>query len=62
MPYRNSVLNIIDNVPIWDARRKVGRLGELQRLANGAPYRYMYREFFPQLRVAAYIKVLYDNY
>jgi hypothetical protein len=40
----------------------IGRLGELQRLANGVPYRYMYREFFPQLRVAAYIKVLYDNY
>jgi hypothetical protein len=61
MPYRYSVLDIIDNTPIWDSRRKVGRLGELQRLANGAPYRYMYREFFPQLRVAAYIKVLYDN-
>jgi hypothetical protein len=61
MPSRNRVLNIIDNVPIWDSNRKVGRLGELMRLDGGAPYRYMYNEFFPQLRVATYVKVLYDN-
>ena len=61
MPSRDKVLDIIDNVPIWDAKKKVGRLGALQRLDGGVPYKYMYKEFFPQLRVATYVKVLYDN-
>jgi hypothetical protein len=61
MSYRDQVLNIIDHTPIWDARRKTGRLGELMRLAGGEPYRQMEREFFPQLRIASDIKVLYDN-
>ena len=61
MPSRDKVLYIIDNVPIWDANRQVGRLGELMRLDGGNPYRYMYKEFFPKLRVATYVKILYDN-
>lgn len=61
MPSREAVLNIIDNTPIWDARRQVGRHGELMRLNGGNTYRYMAREFFPKLRNAAYIKVYYRN-
>lgn len=61
MPSRGAILDIIDNTPVWDARRQVGRHGELMRLDGGDPYRYMLREFFPKLRNAAYIKVYYRN-
>ena len=61
MPSRRAVLDIIDNTPVWDAQRQTGRHGELMRLDGGDTYRYMMREFFPQLRNAAYIKVYYRN-
>ena len=61
MAYRDRILNIIDNVPEWDSGRKVGRHGELMRLGGGEPYRYMLRNFFPELRNATYIKVYYEN-
>ena len=49
MPSRQAVLDIIDNTPVWDAQRQIGRHGELMRLGGGAPYRYMLREFFPDM-------------
>ena len=55
MPYREQVLNIIDNTP--DFRRQA----ELMRLGGGAPYRYMLNNLFPELRNATYIKVYYEN-
>ena len=55
MPYRDQVLNIIDNTP--DYRRQA----ELMRLGGGAPYRYMLNNLFPELRNATYIKVYYEN-
>lgn len=55
------IMEIIDNTPIWDSYRKVGRHGELMRLNSGTPYRYMLANFFPRLRQAAYIKVYYEN-
>ena len=61
MLYRGRVLDIIDNVPIWDSYRNIGRHGELMRLGGGEPYRYMMQHFFPELRQAAYIKVYYEN-
>lgn len=61
MPSRQAVLDIIDNTPVWDAQRQIGRHGELMRLGGGAPYRYMLREFFPDMRNAAYIRVYYRN-
>lgn len=61
MPWQSAVLDIIDNTPVWDARRQTGRHGELMRLDGGGPYRHMLREFFPELRNAAYIKVYYKN-
>ncbi len=61
MSMRGAVLDIIDNIPVWDAQRRRGRLGELMRLDGGDPYRYILREFFPKLRNAAYIKIYYRN-
>lgn len=61
MPDRQRVLDIIDTTPVWDVRRNVGRLGELMRLSGGEPYRYMFRNFFPELRNATYIRVYFEN-
>ncbi|WP_307756627.1 OmpA family protein [uncultured Alistipes sp.] len=61
MYQKYSIIDVIDNTPVWDSYRKVGRHGELMRLDGGTPYRYMVREFFPKLRQAAYIKVYYEN-
>ena len=61
MADREKVLDIIDNTPTWDARRNVGRHGELMRLSGGETYRYMLRNFFPELRNAAYIRAYYEN-
>ncbi len=61
MYQKYNVIDIIDTVPVWDGGRNRGRSGELMRLDGGDPYRYMLREFFPQLRQAAFIKVYYEN-
>ncbi len=58
---KETVLYIIDNVPVWDARRETGRRVQLMRLNGGETYNYMLKNFFPQLRQAAYIKVYYEN-
>jgi outer membrane protein OmpA-like peptidoglycan-associated protein len=58
---KQQVLNILETVPEWDARRQVGRLGEIMRLHSGSTYRYMLREFFPKMRNATYIKVFYQD-
>ena len=60
MPRKAEVLRIIDTVPIWDAVRKVGREGELMRLGGGGPYRYMLTNFFPKLRNATYVRVVFE--
>ncbi len=61
MKDREKVLYIIDNVPVWDSRRETGRRVRLMQLNGGETYNYMLRNFFPQLRQAAYIKVYYEN-
>lgn len=61
MAEKQRILDIIDHMPVWDGSRNAGRLGELMRLDGGRPYRYMLRNFFPQLRQAAYIKVYYKD-
>jgi outer membrane protein OmpA-like peptidoglycan-associated protein len=58
---KRAVLDIIDNTPVWDSRRQVGRLGQIMRLNGGATYRYLLREHFPYLRSGALIKVYYQN-
>lgn len=54
MPYRDEVLDVLDNTPVWifDARNRVvgGRKKRLMDLRGGEPYRYMLRKFFPDLR------------
>ncbi len=61
MPSKQRVLEIIDTVPVWDPATGRGREEELMRIDGGRPYRYMYQNFFPLLRNAAYIKIYYDN-
>jgi outer membrane protein OmpA-like peptidoglycan-associated protein len=61
MPWANRVIDIIDNVPIWDSYSMVGREGALMRLDGGNPYRYMLRNLYPQLRNAAYIQVFFED-
>jgi hypothetical protein len=61
MPDRARVLEVIDNVPIWDAARQVGREGVLMRMNGGRSYRYMLEYFFPRLRHAALVWVYYEN-
>lgn len=54
MPYRDEVLNVLDNTPVWIFNEKNqivgGRKQRLMDLRGGEPYRYMLREFFPDLR------------
>ena len=61
MDSRQEVLHIIDTAPVWDAAKKVGRLGLLMKLKGGKPYRHMKQHFFPKLRNAGYIKVFYES-
>ena len=54
MPYKEDVLHLLDNTPLWifDADGKVvsGRKKELMELHGGRPYRYMLQHLFPELR------------
>lgn len=54
MEYRNDVLHVLDNTPIWiyDSLGQIvdGRKKRLMELHGGNPYRYMYETFFPDLR------------
>ncbi len=61
MPEKAKILHIIDHTPIWDAKAQVGRLGQLMRLNQGDPYRYMLKNFFPKLRNATCVKIYYKN-
>jgi hypothetical protein len=56
-----SVLDIIDNVPVWDTWGGYDRETELKRLNSGETYRYMLRTLYPELREAAFITVFYKN-
>ncbi len=56
---KQMVLDIIDRYPVWGPEG--GRESKLMRLRGGETYRYMYRNFFPNLREAAYIMVYYKD-
>ena len=56
MPYKQEVLDIIDNYSIEE-----GRETKLINLHLGVPYRYIKEQFFPQLRCSNYIQVFYDK-
>lgn len=53
MPWRDEVLDIIRNTPVWivrDGKVVDGRKRRLGMLQGGEPWRYMERHFFPELR------------
>lgn len=61
MPLRETVLEIIDNVPLkqFDEQGRLvdGRKNRLMSLDCGEPYRYMLKHFFPDLRSSAVVVV-----
>lgn len=61
MAYRQEVLDVIDHTPVWDVQKKTGRMGQLQSLHGGKAYRYLREHFFPQLRLAGYVRVYYES-
>jgi len=54
MRYRSEVLDLIDNVDVFQGREK-----KLMDLKGGVPYKYMFKNFFPALRRVE-ITVNYD--
>lgn len=53
MPYRDEVLDILHNTPVWvirDGRVVDGRTRQLGMLRGGAAWRYMEEHFYPELR------------
>ncbi len=54
MQDRQAVLDIIDNVSIFEGREK-----DLMDLNGGAPYRYMQKNFFHNFRKAGFINFYY---
>lgn len=61
MENKAQILEIIDTVPRDESDTSNSRLEQLKRLDGGRTYRYLYDNFFPELRNAAYIKVYYEN-
>lgn len=61
MRWKEEIVDIIDNTPVWvyDDRNRVvdSRKRQLMLLHGGKAWRYMNREFFPQLRssIGAYL-------
>jgi len=55
MPYKDQVLDIIDNAP------KEERQTRIESLAGGRPYRSMLDIMYPQLRDACYISVWFEE-
>lgn len=61
MPYKIEALNILRHTPEWivrDGKIVDGRKHQLQSLHSGQVWHYMYRRYFPQLRMG-YITVTY---
>ena len=65
MLYRDEVLDVLDNTPVWifDERNRVvgGRKQRLMDLRGGEPYRYMLREFFPDLRSSVVVTLYFRS-
>ncbi len=57
MPYKEQVVDILENTPEWvfDENGKIidSRKSKLSRLGGGRAYRYMVKNFFPQMRYSA---------
>ena len=65
MSYRDEVLDVLDNTPVWifDEKNRVvgGRKQRLMDLRGGEPYRYMLREFFPDLRSSVVVTLYFRS-
>ena len=65
MPYRDEVLDVLDNTPVWifDAKNRVvgSRKQRLMNLRGGEPYRYMLRKFFPDLRSSVVVTLYFRS-
>lgn len=63
VPCRNSVLDILDNTPLWiygsNGRVIGGRKKQLMDLAGGRPYRWLLANIFPKLRNALCVSIHY---
>lgn len=59
--HKEEILHVLDNVPVWDSAREVGRMGSLWKVDMERPYWYMYRNLFPKLRSASYVKVYFES-
>ncbi len=61
VPYRDEVLRLLDNTPLWiyDKKGRVvgGRKKSLMELRRGVPYLWMYDSIFPELRNAVSVIV-----
>ena len=55
MEYKEEVLRVLD-IPLEQGRKR-----ELMNLEGGKPYRYMLKTFYPELRNACYISLIYDE-
>ena len=59
--HKQEILDVIDFVPVWDSERQIGRLSSLWKIDGERPYWYMYRNLFPKLRNASYVKIYFDD-
>lgn len=62
VPSREKILNVLDNVPVWEfnSHGKVigGRKKRLMEIDGGSPYRWLYVNIFPQLRNAVAVTLV----
>ena len=59
--HKQEILDVLDNTPVWDSERQLGRLSALWKIDMERPYWYMYKNLFPRLRNASYVKVYFDD-
>lgn len=61
MQYRDQIISVIDNTPVWDAKARVGRMSRIKEIAGGEAYGILVRDYFPELRNAAYLMVYFEK-
>lgn len=61
VPDKAQLLDIIDNHPVWDPRKQIGRTTLMRNLNGGKAYSYIAEHLFPKLRKGAFIRVYYEN-
>lgn len=59
--HKEEILDVLDNTPVWDSERQIGRMSALWNIDMERPYWYMYKNLFPKLRNASYVKVYFDD-